>query len=752
MPRAPRTQLITLAASLTICGLALSNLALAFVDSHLNEISVPVEDYADGRATLLEVQVSLTKAEKKELKLLRKLEGKLAKPAKGLKSDFKELLLGAKTSKKLKAAGVPMQTALDEAFGLAELALGERREFVQDHLDLIVNLKTRGKVQRDIDKYVAARNGADLDVTNDQRAKLLGKAEVSITKALKRAEKEAQKVVTVSGGALSMPLVRLRSGDNVGAGGARIAIAAESDSPLAGASVIIPPSAIGVAGGVRITIEAADDFVAGRDERKGAAFTLLPSDLQLNAPVQVFAPFELETGDDVDALALFRDTGAEPEATLDVTRNPNGTVSAEFTSFGTFQSGLLAPPEGAPSGSYHVEMFTVVHSVETSGVSASQERIGIIEQDYNFRADRTGRTTSGIAPIIFRSTSAGTPHHLDGFSSSLVGSVDFTWDPTTFGAFDVSLPIQGTPVTASGIISTDGNVLSFSGVGSDFEFFAIGVRTEAANAVAADLDGRWLAIELGAHMQDAQATPFTTEYFSSFTGFDADSGLATLAYHGSGETFETDRTFSTNAVEALHGVSDTSTVETRSEDFLVFPSGQIQADSQRRRGWLNREAGILISSHSDLTTRRVSLQIAVRQPATNDHTGFTGPFRLSRIDLFAFEDSPQGPRSFLDVDVGTGTFVGAALDATVTMSNVDRATYELFGPPPITSIAWTSSVLLTTPTPAPFAFTLGLDTAGNHRPGNVDRWYGVSGNGNVILTSTPGLGGREMRGIGIGLR
>ena len=58
------------------------------------------------------------------------------------------------------------------------------------------------------------------------------------------------------------------------------------------------------------------------------------------------------------------------------------------------------------------------------------------------------------------------------------------------------------------------------------------------------------------------------------------------------------------------------------------------------------------------------------------------------------------------------------------------------------------------PTPPPSIFDLALDAAGNHRPIEDHRWYGVSGDGTVILGATPGDRNEDdgLRGIAIGLR
>ena len=739
--------------------LTLSVGAFPFIDTHLDEIAAPLGEYATGRIAEIDAIGSPEKAQKKERKLLAKLEKKEGKFARALRNDFSELVFGGKTAKKLRDAAAPMRDALDDAFRLAELALSERREFVNDHVLLISDAKALTKVQKQITKYDEARVSANAAATDDLRAKALGKAEKAITKALKKAEIEAQKAVNLNGD-LRMPLIRLRSGDDVGTGGARIAIPLDSSSPIAGSSVLIPSGAL--ASVRRISIEPGDSFVGGRDVAAGPSIRFLPSGTQFNQPIQVSVPFTLPPDADMQDLALFHDTGSEITATLDVTFEANGTLTGAATSFSEFQVGLLAPPLGAPSGTYHVEMMSVIHRLDDDGSSASSEVLSIAGQDWSFRADGTGRSSLGSAVLVFRETLGISPHHIDGYSETSAGSVDFAWEQIDQGRFTFTFPTQlGDTAVAEGIVSESGDVISFSARGGAFEFFAVGVRSGEA-ATAEDFEGRWVAVELGVQLLDNGQENFRTRTFSSFTGFDVRATEGDLTFHDTGETFSADRTFLTDAAPALHTRDLSSVADSGSEDFTVLFSGQIGADPVpaqigvakfRRLGWLDPTHNVFISHRGDSETRSVSLLVAVRQPADVAPETFQGDFRLSRIDLATRVENPVMTSSTLEVDPGVGTFsVDGAGNVTLTMEPIERAAYRLAGVGPVTGMTWTSSVTLSDATPAPLGFALALDPAGNHRPVATDRWYGVSGDGQVLLGASPGADDDGIRGIAIGLR
>ncbi len=729
--------------------LAASAGAHAFIETHLDEIAQPLGAYAAARVAAIDALPAPGKATKKERKLLLKLSKKEGKVARSMKSDFKELLFAGKTAKKLKDAAAGMGDALDEAFARAEIALGERREFVGDHVALISDPRALQKIRKKIAAFDAARAAARSAADDAARSKAYAKAEKSITAALKRAEKGAQKVVNASTSGLRMPPIRLRSGDDVGAGGARVAIPAAADSPLAGASVIIPPGAL--ASTRRITIEPGTSFVGGRDVAAGPSVRFLPAGVAFNQPVRVAVPFVLPPDVDAADLALFHSTGAGVTATLDVTIEPSSTLSGEATSFAEFQAGVLAPPLGAPSGTYHVQMIFVSHVLSPDGAVASEENIGVTGQDWSFRADGSGRREPGSAPLVFRGFTAASPFHIDGFSPGLVGSVDYAWELVEAGRFTFEFPTAfGVTATAEAIVSQTGDVIAFVGRGGAFEFLGVGVRDDVEGAGNADLSGRWLAVELGAQLVGAGQSPFTSRYVSSFTSFEADSDTATLTFDAGGASFLTDRTFDPGGSGA-HDVTAASAADGGSEDFFVLPSGQVQADQQRRAGWVHPAAGIFISTHADRDGRAIELMVAVRQPATVAPETFRGDFRIARLDLTAREDGADAFRSFLDVDPGVGTFtVVDGGRATVALEPVERASYALAAPPTSGAAAWTSSVALAAATPPADVFDLILDAAGNDRSPGATRWYGISSDGGVLLGTSQATS--ALRSLLIGLR
>jgi len=74
-------------------------------------------------------------------------------------------------------------------------------------------------------------------------------------------------------------------------------------------------------------------------------------------------------------------------------------IAYSLITLGAFQAGLLAPPLGAPSGTYHVEMLSVIHRLSDDGSSPSSEVMSISGQDWTFRADGTGRSSVGSAVV-----------------------------------------------------------------------------------------------------------------------------------------------------------------------------------------------------------------------------------------------------------------------------------------------------------------------------------------------------------------
>ncbi len=724
--------------------------ALGYQETHLDEITEPVAGYVTTRLAELDALPSPGKDDKKEAKALGKLAKKLAKPARTLASDFGELSVAAKTAKKLGTRADPMRDALDTMYHRAIVALGERRELVGDHVALISDANAVRRVQKLVDRYNAARAAAESAASDDAHAKALVAAEKDITAALKRAEKDARKAVGNSNGTLSMPPPRLRNGDLVGAGGARIVIPVDEESPLRGVGVLIPAQAL--AGQQRITIEAADGFVGGRDEPLGDAIALLPLTLTFNQPVRVFVPVTLPPGGVPADLALFAAHGSAQEATQDVTLEPNGTLSGEVTSLGRFQAGRLAPPLGAPSGTYHVQMFAVAHVLDATDTDKSQVRAGVLDQDWTFRADGVGRASSGDAPLVFRQVLSVAPHHVDGTSSSLVGSIDFLWEQVREGRFAFDFPIEGGSASAEGVVSASGDVISFTGRGGAFDFFAVGVRAGTAPTLA-DLAGRWAAVEIGVELTGAGTEPFATRLVSSFTGFDIDAGAGTLAFLGTGSTFTTTTTYHTDAASALHTRETDAFADGGVESVQVFGDGGVFGDMQQRRGWANADAGVLVTARKPSAGGSVTLLVAVRRPAGGGASVSAGDYEVARLGLSAAVENPLAPRSSLAIDpaIAQLTLDGAG-SATLVFEPVTRATYTLEGLPPLADITWSLAAATTAATPPDATFAFTPDAAGDVTGPTLPTWYAVSADGSVLLGATPGEAVREERGILIGLR
>jgi len=751
--RAMRSHILALAV-LFAAGL-LASPAEGFIETHLNEINVPVADAVADRVVVLDAKGDLAKNEKKERSRLAKLAKKLAKkPARKLGDDFKNLKKAGSTAKKLGIAVISIENGLDETFGLAELALGERRALVQDHLVLITDLKHVGKVNKILEKYGTARafaTTAEAASDHSTRSKQLGKAEVAVTKALKKAEKFAQQAVNADRtGELSMPPVRLRSGDDVGAGGARIAIPDEADSPVARASVLIPPGALGALS--RITIEPAADIVGGRDVPVGPAVRFLPAGTQFSQLVTVSVPYALPDGANADDLAVFHFDGVTTDPTLAVIREPNLTVSAQFDSFSEFQAGLLAPPLGAPAGTYQTEMFVVLHRLDALDQDETDRRVEIFEQAITFRADDTGTAGIGAAPIIARGFLSAVPHHDTVAFSSLLGSFEFEWTQVGDGIFTFVFPAAGEQVAANGVVSTDGSVLAYTGHTDEFDFFAVGVRKGTA-VTTADLAGRWFGVELGARFGNRGTEPFSTRWHAAYTAFDADGTTGDLTFDAGGEIFQRDVRYDTDLATPAHVVTTQIIADSGVQNAIVLPDGSLTSPDLKFRGQFNADAGAMVAATIDLLDYSVSLMIAAKQPATVPANTFQGDYHFARIDLEPRQDDLISTTSHLDVETGNGLLSvdGGGLAALV-LDPLTRATYTISGLPPLSNMTWTSTGAVQVINEPVANFALSLDAAGNHRGDPAARYYGVSGDGNIVLSIAPGELGRVLRGIGIGLK
>jgi hypothetical protein len=228
----PEAPIRTAALALLLVAAAAAPLHAAFTETHLNEITAPVADYAAARIVALEALPAPTKAEKKELKLLRALSKRLSKTAFNLRQDFAELAAASTAQDQLGLAGAPMQTAADEMLRRANLSLSERVELGRDYLAELIDAKHRAAVQKKIDAVTKLRTAVAAATKAGKRGGLLVKANAAVTGLLKTADKHVLK----DAGASKVPPTRWRSGDTIGFGGGRVAVPKDAISPIAGAS------------------------------------------------------------------------------------------------------------------------------------------------------------------------------------------------------------------------------------------------------------------------------------------------------------------------------------------------------------------------------------------------------------------------------------------------------------------------------------------------------------------------------------
>ncbi|HEV8269056.1 MAG TPA: hypothetical protein VGR00_12515, partial [Thermoanaerobaculia bacterium] len=341
-----------------------------------------------ARVAQLEALPERTKAEKRELTLLAKLAKKLAKTQFTLKGDFAELAAAASTAKKLGIAGLPMAAALDEAFDRAGLSLSERSELTRDYTGQLTDPSHVAPVLAKLNSASAARNAAEVETDLAKRGALLVKADALVTKALKKADK----TLLLDLGGEFVPPTRFRSGDLIGSGGGRVAVPRDSGSPIAGASIVFPVSALPAP--VAITLSPAADFVGGRDTPASPAVAIGPDTLALSPPARVYLPYALPGGGNAQDLAMFV-KGPPATTVFDATAENDGTLSADVSALSTFQAGLAGPPPGQPSGAYHVQVLACFTALDAAATGHGGISVGIADQTITFR---TNHTASASAP------------------------------------------------------------------------------------------------------------------------------------------------------------------------------------------------------------------------------------------------------------------------------------------------------------------------------------------------------------------
>jgi hypothetical protein len=744
----PIRNLVALAVLAAACGVA-----AAYTETHRNEITAPVAVYVADRIDALSALATPTKADKKELKILKGLARTLAKDQAALKGDFKELVATGVASGRLGAAAATMTPSLTEAFVRAGLSLSERDELARDHLAVLSDPKHKVAIQSSLAIASKARSDAELATTTAKRATLLAKADTFTTKALVQAEKYVLK----DRGADFLPPTRLRSGDVVDARGGRVAVPRDSGSTIAGASVVIPEGVFQPPFSATITLSPATSFVGGRDLAAGPAVAVVasPAPPSLGAGVPLFVPYALPTGATPTDLALF-DAGPPVGPISPVTLNTDGTLSARIAAFSTFQAGVAAPPPGQPGGAYRVQTFAINTAVDLTGdgVDRAGVLVGVIDQTVTFRRDHTASASLPTFSAATRTfTRAAAPHHADDAQSLFIGSSDFAWTAGTTGRFSFTLPLAGlTQAQVQGVASDDGRVVSWSGGGGDFQFVAIGVKTDASSGVTADLAGRWAAVEMGVQFLDGDVEPFRTVWSDAFRSFTATSAGA-VSFDAAGSRFQTELTYRTDIAAAPHERGSDVLGDGGDETWTVGANGRFISSDGLRYGWFDKAAGLLVGVRYDGPNRAVSMLVAVPQPATANLTAIPGLYHLAGLDVGTEASVPATTSSKHDVtpmvgalDVATTSSAQLSLDATT------RSAYELTGVPALPTITWTMVPTTASLAASAASVTLALDAAGNHVAPSDPTWFAFSGDGRYVLGLTRGEATRLARGISIGLR
>jgi hypothetical protein len=169
-------------------------------------------------------------------------------------------------------------------------------------------------------------------------------------------------------------------------------------------------------------------------------------------------------------------------------------------------------------------------------------------------------------------------------------------------------------------------------------------------------------------------------------------------------------------------------------------------------GYLNPTAGVLITTSKDQPGFRASVQVAVRQPSAGEADGPSGTFDFVQFDAGFDVSEPATTSSAVTTlpQVGSVTVDGADL-ASFTTEDALRVLFTVSGPAPQSDIPWSSIRTTESVVGTSEDVQLTPDGNGNHFPPGGDRWYGVSGDGRVLL-GTVADPDSPTRGIFIGLR
>jgi hypothetical protein len=716
------------------------------VETHLNEITAPVAAYAVDRVAALEAQPTRTKAEKKELKILAGLANRLSKIAFTLKKDFVELSAAAHAFAQLRDAGAPMQASLDEAFRRAGLSLSERIDLAGDYTDLLAG-KHLAAVQKGLAAVGAARSAAATETNPVRRAALLLRADAAMTSALRKAEK----FLVADRGAEFRPPTRYRSGDTIPPSGGRVAVLSDSGSPIAGASIVIPSGTLQTS--VEITLSEAAGFVGGRDLPAGLAVAITPDGLSAGGAI-VNLPFALPQDADPQSVAVFS-KGPPYAVNLPVTLEADGTISAEVSRLSTFQAGVAAPPAGQPGGTYHLLTWLSNTSLDVTGNDVPGTDVagilsGVMDQSVTFRLDHTASTTTPAVNALLRVfTRNGPNHHSDSATNLFIGSVDFTWTAGDPGRFGFTLPLgAATSAAVQGVAGDDGRVVSWAGRGGNLEFLAVGVKSGNGLATA-DLAGRWAAVEIGTELLDPAAEPFRLRRSDALRSFTVDA-QGHVAFDAAGARYEAELTYATDRPIPIHYVTENVVADSGTETWTVALNGRVTDSAGLRAGWLDRDAGILVTTLYDTANARQTMMIAVRQDATTDGAQIPGLYHLAQFEVATVAGVPNEKSSRHEVTPGAADLdVGSLTAATLSEDAATRVTYTLDGEPGMT---WTMTSSTAAVPAAVSELAFSLDAAGNERQAGDLRYFAFSKDGRHVLSMTRGETTRLARGIALGVR
>ncbi len=743
MPRTRSSRLAPAAAfTLVVLAAVPERRALAYFETHLDEIAAPVADYAAARIAEIDTIENVTPAEKRERAKLVALGKRLAKEARTLANDFTELLIASQAVR-----GLPdspdADTAADEAFRRAGLALSERSELLQDHAEPAIDSKTKAKIAKTLAAVAALRGDAAAEPRLDKRARTLQRAEKSLTSTLRIAEKAVRK------GGFPLPPARYRSGDTIGAAGGRVAIPKDSTSPLAGSSVVFAPGAF--VNGQTITVGEGADLIEAPVEAAGPALVVAPEGLVLNAPITVNVRYALPLGREAADLDLAIDDGTAVTYTGAVEQRSGGLLRSTTTRLGSYQAALLPPPTGQPTKTYSIVTFTVATSAGmSSGSAGPAASFSAGLQQIEFRRSGSGRTTLGGALAATRVWNGNAPHHSDVTGGALTGSFDFAWETDAEGTFTFDIPFGTTTANAKGIVSQDTDVISFTARGDGVQIFGIGLRAQSG-AATADLAGRWVASEIGARLTDPSGEPFTTIFTDLRREFTVTSGGA-VTYSSAGTVRTTATTYRSQDIDPVHVISAGSTPDSSNgETWTLAADGSLTESTSQRTGIYDASRGILVTRVLDAVNGTVRVGVAVRQPSGGNPSAPVGGWNVVRFDLGQTQGSPDARSSTFETLGRTGMLVPAAGSLEDSLFAGTRNVHALstsLSP----GVTWslTQSAGSVTGTIQNYAF--GPDVDGNFSSGDQRTDYRMSGDGRTVIGTATDDGSRRSRGIVFGLR